>query len=279
MKTKKFLVSAAAVIVILALIFALKSVISNKDDVCETTASAMNSVQTQEQEISADNSFELSVHSITNIFTPHIPSTAAPTVATTVAETEAPRLPDDFSCFDDCAFIGNSRIIGFKNYALVKNVYSVVGLNVDTIFTSSVAGSSIPVIDELNGKDYKKVYIMLGDNECGWGDKEVFINKYAKVIDAVKERVPDAEIYIQSVLPVSNHASETNKFGCTNENITAINELLVTLASEKGVHFTNPASVLKGNDGALPDDYASDGIHLNKSTCKVWLEYLIKDTF
>ncbi len=276
MKAKKIILPVTALIFVLLLIFVVKVAIPSRSGDDKNTETSSYSAQTQSY---TKDSFELSVHGITNIFTPHIPATAAPTVATTVAETEAPRLPDDFSCFDDCAFIGNSRIIGFKNYALVKNVYSVVGLNVDTIFTSSVAGSSIPVIDELKGKDYKKVYIMLGDNECGWGDKEVFINKYAKVIDAVKERVPGAEIYIQSVLPVSNHASATNKFGCTNENINAINELLVTLASEKGVNYTNPASALKGDDGALPDDYASDGIHLNKSTCKVWLEYLINDTF
>ncbi len=198
-----------------------------------------------------------------------------PTAATTLPQSTS-SAQTDFSKLDNCAFIGNSRVVALKNYGLAKNVYAVVGLNVDTIFTKSVAGSSIPVIDELNGKSYEKIFLMLGDNECGWPNKDVFIQKYAKVIDAVKARVPDAEIYLQSVLPVSKEASETNQFGCTNENINAINVKIRQLAADKGVQFIEPSSALKNTDGVLPADAASDGIHLNKKYCKIWLTYLIE---
>ncbi len=198
-----------------------------------------------------------------------------PTAATTLPQSTS-TAQTDLSKLDNCAFIGNSRVIALKNYGLAKNVYAVVGLNVDTIFTKSVAGSNIPVIDELNGKSFEKIFIMLGDNECGWPNKDVFIQKYAKVIDAVKARVPDAEIYLQSVLPVSKEASETNQFGCTNENINAMNLKIRQLAADKGVQYIEPASALKNTDGVLPTDAASDGIHLNKKYCKIWLTFLIE---
>lgn len=207
-------------------------------------------------------------------------STASAPSALVQASTASPstiHVTDDFSSLDNSVFIGNSRVIALKNYGLAKNVYAVVGLNVDTIFTKSVSGSTVPVIDELNGKDYEKVFIMLGDNECGWPNKNIFIDKYAKVIDAVKERIPDAEIYLQSVLPVSNEASATSQFGCTNENINALNVKIEQLAADEGIHYINPASALKGPDGALPDNAASDGIHLNKSYCKIWLTYIIEN--
>ena len=82
----------------------------------------------------------------------------------------------DYSCFDDCAFIGNSRVLDLKNYGLAENVYASVGLTVDTVFTEKASGSSVVIIDELKGKHFKKVFLMFGDNECGWPNTSVFIN-------------------------------------------------------------------------------------------------------
>ncbi len=201
------------------------------------------------------------------------------TVKPSVQPSTSMIVSDDFSILDNCVFIGNSRVIALKNYGLVKNAYAVVGLTVDTIFSKSVAGSTIPVIDELWGKDYEKVFIMLGDNECGWGNKDIFINRYSKVIDAVKERIPDAEIYLQSILPVSKKASDSSPFGVTNENITLLNSKIEKLASDYGIRYLDPASALKNSDGVLPDEAASDGIHLNKKYCKIWLTYIIDNVF
>ena len=119
----------------------------------------------------------------------------------------------DYSCFDDCAFIGNSRVLDLKNYGLAENVYASVGLTVDTVFTEKASGSSVVIIDELKGKHFKKVFLMFGDNECGWPNTSVFIKRYAKVIAAVRERVPEAEIYLQSVLPISRAADGFRRDG------------------------------------------------------------------
>lgn len=257
---------------------------SGSDYATQTTESTSETVLTEEKTsviltTGKPSTAIPTTQSTTFVSTTKIPSasitTAAVSSSTTAASTV--RIADDFSSLDNSVFIGNSRVIALKNYGLAKNVYAVVGLNVDTIFTKSVSGSTVPVIDELNGKDYEKVFIMLGDNECGWPNKNIFIDKYAKVIDAVKERIPDAEIYLQSVLPVSNEASATSQFGCTNENINALNVKIEQLAADEGIHYINPASALKGPDGALPDNAASDGIHLNKSYCKIWLTYIIEN--
>ena len=266
--SKSIIFALIAVVIIITAVIISIVVASNKDD--STSATTRSTVQNN---IHSDNPALVNPFSsvITEEFTAEIQ---------TEFITEAPKpVHDDFTCFDDCAFIGNSRIIGFRNYGLCKNVYSVVGLNVDTIFTAKAPGSDIPVIDEVKDKGYKKIYIMLGDNECGWDNKDTFIEKYGEVIDAVKERAPEAEIYIQSVMPVTSHASSTNKFGCTNENISIINTKLVALAKEKDVTFTDASSSVIGADGALPDKGASDGIHLNKEYCEIWLNYLIDDTF
>lgn len=180
----------------------------------------------------------------------------------------------DYSCFDDCAFIGNSRVLDLKNYGLAKNVYASVGLTVDTVFTEKASGSSVVIIDELKGKHFKKVFLMFGDNECGWPNTSVFIKRYAKVIAAVRERVPEAEIYLQSVLPISRAADAKNEYGCNNAAIKKVNEAIKQLAKDEGVRYINPAASMTDSQGFLPDEASSDGVHLRKKYCRIWLNYL-----
>lgn len=180
----------------------------------------------------------------------------------------------DYSCFDDCAFIGNSRVLDLKNYGLAENVYASVGLTVDTVFTEKASGSSVVIIDELKGKHFKKIFLMFGDNECGWPNTSVFIKRYAKVIAAVRERVPEAEIYLQSVLPISRAADAKNEYGCNNAAINKVNEAIKQLAKDEGVRYINPAASMTDSQGFLPDEAASDGVHLRKKYCRIWLNYL-----
>lgn len=180
----------------------------------------------------------------------------------------------DYSCFDDCAFIGNSRVLDLKNYGLAENVYASVGLTVDTVFTEKASGSSVVIIDELKGKHFKRVFLMFGDNECGWPNTSVFIKRYAKVIAAVRERVPEAEIYLQSVLPISRAADAKNEYGCNNAAIKKVNEAIKQLAKDEGVRYINPAASMTDSQGFLPDEAASDGVHLRKKYCRIWLNYL-----
>ncbi|MBQ2973407.1 MAG: hypothetical protein IJE19_03555 [Clostridia bacterium] len=209
------------------------------------------------------------------VFPIQIPTIKIPGIIplTTASQTKSSD-PKDLSCFDNSVFIGNSRLISFKNYGLAKNVYSVVGLNVDTVFTKSVSGSNVTVINELNGKDYEKVILMFGDNECGWPNQNIFIQRYSKVIAAVKEKIPNAKIYLHSVLPVSAETSAKNEFGCNNETINSLNQKIKQLAADEGVEFIEQPSCLKDADGALLPEAASDGIHLNKKYSEIWLNYL-----
>ncbi len=306
---KRFLYIISAVAVIAALGFAA-SKISLPGAVSETkgTTASFNSTEsvsasvTNEPTLSEKITEALSTAVLTTEKTTAVKETAAQTKTTTaVATTEGRTFPftlpvptiqfPDFrpetttvapitkpingeydpSCFDTSVFIGNSRFISFKNYGLAKNVYPVVGLNVDTVFTKYVAGSNVTVINELNGKNYEKVILMFGDNECGWPNQNVFIEKYAKVIAAVRERIPDAEIYLHAILPVSVNASATNEFGCNNTTINSLNVKIEQLAADEGIRFIPQPACLKAEDGTLIPEAASDGIHLNKKYSKIWI--------
>ena len=110
--------------------------------------------------------------------------------------------------FDDAVFVGDSRTEGLRMYSGLTNArfFSGVGLSVDRVFTDQIVnlnGQYLTVADALRAADYGKVYIMLGMNELGWVYESVYADYYAQIIDIIRETHPDAVIYVQSILPVS----------------------------------------------------------------------------
>lgn len=185
----------------------------------------------------------------------------------------------DLTYFDDAVFIGDSRTEGlFLNTGLSNATsFAHMGLMVDTVFTRplfNVSGEKVPVIDAVKKAEFSKVYIMLGVNETGWAYSSVFIQKYGEIIDAVREINPDALIYIQAIMPVSQKVSSTHSY-VKNPKITEYNQLLLRLAEEKRVYYIDTANAVAGEDGSLPDDAAPDGIHLVRSYCQRRLDYLM----
>lgn len=184
----------------------------------------------------------------------------------------------DSSYFDDAVFIGDSRTEGLILYTGLSNAvsYTNKGLMVDTVFTKAVInknGKKLSVMDALKQTDFSKVYIMLGINEAGWPHSSVFIEKYGKIIDEIKTLNPKAVIYVQEILPVNDKVSQTHSY-LKNGKINEYNALIRQMAEGKQVYYIDIGKAFAGVNGSLPEDAASDGIHLKKPYCEKWLEYL-----
>ena len=193
-----------------------------------------------------------------------------------------PSDPVEFTYFDDAVFIGDSRTEGlFLNTGLSNATsFAHMGLMVDTVFTRplfNVNGEKVPVMDAMKKAEFSKVYIMFGINETGWAYSSVFVKKYGEIVDAIREINPDAVIYVQEIMPVSQKVSDTHSY-VKNSKITEYNQLLRQLAEEKQVYYIDTASAVAGEDGTLPDDAAPDGIHLVRAYCQRWLDYLMAHT-
>ena len=190
--------------------------------------------------------------------------------------------PVDAAYFDDAVFIGDSRTEGLVLNTGLSNATFLahMGLMVDTVFTRplfNVDGEKVSVIDALKAADFSKVYIMLGINETGWAYSSVFVQKYGELIDAIREINPEAILYIQAIMPVSQTVSDSHSY-IKNAKISTYNQLLQGLAEEKRVYYLDTAGAVAGEDGALPEDAAPDGIHLVRSYCEKWLDYLMGHT-
>ena len=184
--------------------------------------------------------------------------------------------------FNDAVFIGDSISVGIKLYEVMQNtdVFASVGISLENIFTNKAVklddGSKVTIFEALDDKPYKKAYIMLGANSL-MSSHEELIKQYGRVIDEVRTRVgDDCIVYIQSVLPVYEelfHKKYPHNT-VTNADIESFNVLLSELSAQKDVHYLDVASVIKDENGSLPPEYTSDGLHIGSELYIKWFDYL-----
>ncbi len=189
---------------------------------------------------------------------------------------EGAAMKDDFS---DACFIGDSRTVGLEmNSDKAKaDFYASQGLNISTAssdaFVTLDNGNMGTVIDGASQKPYKRIFIMFGINELGWPYPENFVTQYVDLVNSVKAAQPDADIYIESVLPVSHKATETNEV-FTNDNIDSFNNYVKQVAEQTGTNYLDVNSYFKDASGSLPEDAAADGIHFVREYCLEWIDLL-----
>ena len=233
-------------------------------------------------------------------------TTEAETTEETTTTTEPePEIPDvrreqpylgaaDGDDFSDACFIGASQTVGLSLFGgkVAPDFYAYAGLNVKTVFTkrfltedgrtAAVSDSDgvdedglYTVMDMMDKKSYGRIYILFGINEMGgWIDYSQFYDGYTDLIRQIKAAQPGAVIYVESVLPVSKYALNTNhKF--TNENIDDFNRSYVRpIANDTGSVYVNINPMFKCENGMLAKDASSDGIHMSAAYCKEWMDML-----
>lgn len=221
-------------------------------------------------------------------------TTEIPTETTTLAPTtvnnETQKAPEiskavpkskavENSYFNDAIFIGDSRTEGFFLYTGLTGakMYAYKGLMVNTFFTEKLFmqnGTKVSMLDAIkSNKNFSKVYIMLGMNELGWGYPKLFIDKYTEIIKEIRKINPNAIIYIQSILPVTEKKSNED-ITYNMKKINEFNTLLQKMSTDNSVHYLNVSEAVGTENGYLPADAAYDGVHLKAPYCNKWLEYL-----
>lgn len=184
------------------------------------------------------------------------------------------------SWFTDSVFVGNSQTQGLLLYAGIPAAACAdVGLTVETAATlqefddpdDPTAEEKLTALQYLEKADYKKVYLLFGINELGWQSETAFINQYASLIQAIQSSHPDAQIYVQSILPVGDKASADKSY-LTNSRIAEFNGRLQDMAEQLQVYYLDVASAFPT---PLPDELSTDGIHLARDGCETWVGYIL----
>lgn len=181
--------------------------------------------------------------------------------------------------FSDAVFIGDSRTEGLTVYNVLttSTVLATRGLMASSALTNKfvdLGSGKGTVIDYLKQNSFKKVYIMLGLNELGC-DINMYTTSYKKLIDEVKQAQPEAKIYIMPVIPM---VEERTDEVYNNEIIGKFNEALKNVCVEKNVPLINVSAALINENGTLPSELSTDGIHLNAKGLRKLVNYLILAT-
>ncbi len=164
--------------------------------------------------------------------------------------------------FKEDLFIGDSITEELKYYKFLydNNVFSKIGLNTDTL------RKLIP--DEDFGIEPKNIYLMMGLNDSVFvKTEEKFKERYIAMLDALQAKFPDAKIYLQAIFPVSKALDEKEDARVNNTKINSFNEVIKTIASERGLDYLDFSYLLKENE----DYFEPDGMHLKSKFHKVWL--------
>lgn len=115
----------------------------------------------------------------------------------------------------------------------------------------------------LKGKP-AKIFLLIGINDVNRGaSADTIVRRIGKIVEKVKKDSPETRLYLQSILPVTDHYKMFNGHTKHWQMIPEINEKLQHLAEAGKVtyvdlytHFVDPAT------GKLNIKYSNDGLHL-----------------
>lgn len=182
--------------------------------------------------------------------------------------------------FDGAVFVGDSLTDELRNYCLRSgeftgavffsrsgfSVYNAVTYGMDVLYQ----GKTFTTEEGIAAAGATKVFFMLGINDMALTGVEKAIENWGIMIDRIQGKCPDTEIYIQSCTPAYNGGK---KF--SNALIDRYNAALMDFTAERGLHYIDVATPMKGPDGGLLPEYSEDQyVHLSYEACGVWAELL-----
>ena len=184
----------------------------------------------------------------------------------------------DTSYFDDAVFIGDSRTVLLQMYAdWNADIFAETGLTIWDVFDKKVHtrdNQKATIKDLLGRKQYKKVYIQLGINELGTGTAKTFCDEYERVLNEIKRLQPNAIIYVQSIMHVSQAQDNKNTY-INNKSVNERNQAIRELADNKTVFWLDENQVFDDSNGKLASEYTSDGVHIKASCVPIWEKFLL----
>lgn len=185
----------------------------------------------------------------------------------------------DDSYFSDAVFIGDSRMEGFRNASGITQgtFLTGVGLSINDMDKQiiSTADGNISVYQGLSGRQYKRIYLMLGTNDLGFYPWDQFQPTFEKAIKQFHALQPDAVIYICSVIYVEESKIAKGFEYDNNQNVQTINQYILSTCEDLWYsYYLNLNEIFSDGNHELIPGASADGIHLEPEYCAQMLTYL-----
>lgn len=115
----------------------------------------------------------------------------------------------------------------------------------------------------------KAIFLMIGINDFLFTDKDEIVENYTKIVQQIKLKSPNSQLFIQSVLPINDQVKNTV---FNNKDIIALNQSLKDIAQKENVTYLNIHQRLVDKHGLLNAEYTADGVHINGIAYNIWKE-------
>ena len=170
-------------------------------------------------------------------------------------------------------FVGSSLMEGFP----INEFLMDYGMP-QVIYNRGIGGFTIPELYSVRevcifDLSPSRIFINIGTNDIASQGYtlEKLLENYRTLLLQMKERLPEAEVYMMAYYPVNEtehfdveiewqkHVFEGTR---TNKNIEVANEAVEKLAEELGYHFINVNKGLFDEKGQLKREYTIEGLHM-----------------
>lgn len=129
-------------------------------------------------------------------------------------------------------------------------------------------------LDEIVEDNPHKIFLLTGTNDL-LNNPDItpvqLWNNYEKLIKAIRKRLPDTQLYVQSILPLN---PKSKFYPGVNEKVVEVNKFIAAATNTHEYFYIDIASRLADENGDLKDEYTFDGIHLSADGYFVWAKEL-----
>ena len=163
--------------------------------------------------------------------------------------------------FDKYVFLGDSRVVGYNVFGFLPEE-RILAESGDTILAIS---DRMDAIRELKPS---YIFISYGINDIGmgiWQTAGEYADAFSEEIDDLHKEFPDAQIYVNSIIPATDEAVEgVSIWG----KIPEYSDALKNMCAEKGIPFIDNTKLIEEHS----ELYAGDGVHLLAEFYPYWAQ-------
>ena len=174
---------------------------------------------------------------------------------------------DIWKMFNDSVIMGDSRAVGFYYYKF---------LDKDRVLaTAGATIRKIPEwIDDAQKMNPSTIYLVFGINDTGmgfWKTPESYIKEYEEQVAKIQEAMPEAQVYIVSIIPATDPAFEKST---SWKVIPEWNKAMKAHFTGDDIRYIDITDTVN----AHKDLYDIDGIHMQKAFYPYWAKAIIAGT-
>ena len=121
----------------------------------------------------------------------------------------------------------------------------------------------------------RKIFVLGGINRLMDITIEEFRSKYDILVDTIKRQNPNAQLFLQSILPVNVEMELGERYVDSIDKLKQANLVIKEIAVRKQCTFVDLYSIYQVQ-GSLPRRYTRDGIHLCADAYSIWAQVIRK---